>query len=154
VRRALRGKCFSHIGKDANGHKNAYTFCPFKSVEQHVVDEAVTFKVGMYAGWLPGDDEGASASSSSNSSNSSSDAKGKGSVAASLYSAQLYSGGDSCGPTRNRATVVVFHCDSVMSTPTLIKAAEVEVCVYRLDMSLKHWCRVEELGLAVKYEGP
>ena len=159
MQRALRGKCFQHVGKDVNGHKNTYSFCPYKSVEQHVVDEGVTFKVGVYQGWLPADEE---SSSSSGGAEGGGSGAGEGGAAAApaaaaasapLYSAHLYSGGDSCGATINRATVVVFHCDSTMTTPTLIKAAEVEVCTYRLDMALKAWCSVEEKGQAVKYEG-
>jgi hypothetical protein len=168
VQRALKDKCFQHVGKDVNGHKNTYSFCPYKSVEQHVVDEGVTFKVGVYQGWLPADEEGGSGSSgSAEGGGGSGGSAGVGggaqpaapaaaaaaAASAPRYSAHLYSGGDSCGATINRATVVVFHCDTTMTTPTLIKAAEVEVCTYRLDMALKAWCSVEEKGQAVKYEG-
>ena len=140
VQQALRDKCFTHVGKDANGHKNTYTFCAYSNVQQHVVEEAVTFKVGSYQGWALAKEQAPASSKA-------------GKPAATLYSAQLYEGGDSCGPTISRATVVVFHCDSAMTTPTLIKAAEVSVCKYRLDMSLAEWCEVEEKGLAGKYEG-
>jgi hypothetical protein len=145
VQRALRDKCFQHLGKDVNGHKNTYTFCPFKDVQQHVVDEGVTFRVGAYQGWLPADDEGKGGEAATAAGGGGSGGSGG------QYSAQLYSGGDSCGATINRATVVVFHCDSTMTTPTLIKAAEVAVCTYRLDMAMQAWCTVEEKGLAVPY---
>ena len=149
VQRALRDKCFQHVGKDVNGHKNTYTFCPFKDVQQHVVDEGVTFKVGTYQGWLPADDEGGKGEGGEGAEAAA--AAAAAAAGGAQYSAQLYSGGDSCGATINRATVVVFHCDSTMTTPTLVKAAEVAVCTYRLDMALQAWCTVEEKGLAVQY---
>ena len=128
VEKVLKSKCFDLKGVDANGAENAYSFCPYKRVEQYILNPRLTFKLGTFDGWLPSDS------------------------AEDKYSAQFYGGGDACSPTVVRTTTVVFHCDPSADVPEVTEAREVEMCNYELDLKLKEWCDVEKSGMAVKYQ--
>ena len=55
VEKVLKSKCFDLKGVDANGAENAYSFCPYKRVEQYILNPRLTFKLGTFDGWLPSD---------------------------------------------------------------------------------------------------
>jgi len=130
--KTLKGKCFDLKGTDANGAANAYSLCPYRKVEQYILNPLLTFNLGRFEGWLPSEEVPA------------------GEV--DKYSAHLYAGGDSCSETVSRVTTVIFECNATLEEPTVLSTREVEMCDYEMVMGLKEWCDVEKSGLAVAYK--